>query len=222
MNVHEVSLGKLNVTSRDVLRELGYGTKDTDPFVEQQIDLLLGSLAPLVTPRFVYRIYSGKAGEEAVWVDDTCLEVGTIIASIMAGATAFAVFAATAGERLDKVMKDAAARNDVFEQYLVSGIGSCIVEKTGDYVESVLQAELGTLLHTRRFSPGYCGWPLSDQKTIFRFLGGKPCDIELSEYCLMTPIKSISGIIGIGEHVRRNQYGCAVCNLQTCYKRKKR
>ena len=222
MNVHEVSLEKLNITTHDVLKELGYGTKDKDAFVEQQIDLLLDSLAPLITPRFVYRIYLGKAGEEAVWVEDTCLEVGTIIASIMAGSTAFAVFAATAGEHLDKLMKDAVARNDVFEQYLVSGIGSCIVEKTGDYMESVLQLEIGTLLHTRRFSPGYCGWPLSDQKTIFCFLGDTPCDIGLSEYCLMTPIKSISGIIGIGEHVRRNQYGCAICNLQTCYKRKKK
>lgn len=222
MNVHEVPFDKLNITNRDVLRELGYGMKDSDPFIEQQIELLLADLTPFVTSRFTYQIYSGKAEEQFIWLKDTSLNVGSIISSIMEGATAFAVFAATAGEYLEKAMKEATGRKDVFEEYLISAIGSCIVEKTGDYMEDVLQTELGNLMHTRRFSPGYCGWPLSDQKMIFHFLGGNPCSIELSEYFLMTPIKSISGVIGIGEHVKRNVYGCAVCNLQTCYKRKKR
>lgn len=222
MNVHEIPFEKLNITNRDVLSELGYGMKNSDPFVEQQIGMLLANLAPSVTSRFTYQIYSGKTEGQSIWVEGTSLDVGSIISSIMEGATAFAVFAATAGEYLEKAMKEATNRKDVFEEYLISAIGSCIVEKTGDYMEGVLQAELGTLMHTRRFSPGYCGWPLSDQKKIFHFLGGTPCSIELSEYFLMTPIKSISGIIGIGEHVKRNVYGCTVCNLQSCYKRKKR
>ena len=221
MNVHEVPFDKLNITNRDVLREMGYGIKDADSFVEQQIDLLLDDPASLVMSRFVYRIYSGKVEREVIWIGDTLLNVGSIISSIMEGATAFAVFAATAGEHLEKVMKEAVTRNDVFEEYLVSAIGSCIVEKTGDYMENVLQAELSVLSHTRRFSPGYCGWPLSDQKSIFHLLGDNPCNITLSECFLMTPIKSISGIIGIGEHVKRNLYGCAVCNMQSWYKRKK-
>jgi hypothetical protein len=37
----------------------------------------------------------------------------------------------------------------------------------------------------------------------------------------MTPIKSISGVIGIGKEVRPGQYACQYCELETCYKRKK-
>lgn len=55
MNVHEVPFDKLNITNRDVLREMGYGIKDADSFVEQQIDLLLDDPASLVMSRFVYR-----------------------------------------------------------------------------------------------------------------------------------------------------------------------
>lgn len=222
MNVHEVTFDKLNVTPRDVLKELGYSRRDTDPFVEQQVAMLLNDLAPLVMSQFVYRILPGKVEAQSIWVENSLLNVGSIISSIMDGAEAFAVFAATAGKAFEKFMEEAVAKNDVFEEYLISAIGSCIVEKTGDYMEAILQKELEDLSHTHRFSPGYCGWPLSDQQSIFHFLGGNPCSIELSEYFLMTPIKSISGIIGIGKHVKRNLYGCAICNLESCYKRKKK
>lgn len=221
MNAHEVSFDDLNITNRDVLRELGYGVKDTDTFIEQQIEELLHDLAPSVTSRFTYCVYSGKVEGQSVWVDGSLFNIGSVISSLMEGATTFAVFAATAGDHIDKVMKEV-ARDDVFKEYLVSAIGSCIVEKTGDYMETILQTELGALSHTRRFSPGYCGWPLSDQKAIFHLLGGSPCNIRLSEYFLMTPIKSISGIIGIGERVESRLYGCAICNMQSCYKRKKK
>lgn len=222
MNVHEVTFDKLNVMPRDVLKELGYSKRDTDPFVEQQVTMLLNDLAPLVVSSFVYRILPGKVEAQSIWVENSLLNVGSIISSIMDDAVAFAVFAATAGKAFEKFMKEAVAKKDVFEEYLISAIGSCIVEKTGDYMEAVLQKELGDLSHTHRFSPGYCGWPLSDQQSIFHFLGGNPCSIELSGYFLMTPIKSISGIIGIGKHVKRNLYGCAICNLESCYKRKKK
>ena len=83
MNVHEVPFDKLNITNRDVLREMGYGIKDADSFVEQQIDLLLDDPASLVMSRFVYRIYSGKVEREVIWIGDTLLNVGSIISSIM-------------------------------------------------------------------------------------------------------------------------------------------
>lgn len=219
MNEQEVPFDKLHITSCDVLGELGC-KKESDPFLKQEIDILLDRLAPFVSSRFAYRFFSGKTEGQSIWVEDTLLNVGSTIFSMMEGATSWVVFVATAGEYLENSRKEAAARNDVFEEYLISAIGTCIVEKTGDYMETVLQTELGTLFHTRRFSPGYCGWPLTDQKNIFHLLGGNPCGVELSKYFLMTPIKSISGIIGIGEHVKRNQYGCAICNMQSCYKRK--
>lgn len=210
---------------KEVLTEMGYpDERKADPFIVQQIDTLMTDIAEKAEPCYVYRLFSGRVDEaqEVVWVEDVCLKTGHIITLLMKGASEFALFAATAGEYVAHRMDIAAREHDVLEEYLLSAIGSCLVEKAGDCMEHALQADIRGLKHTRRFSPGYCGWPLSDQKSLFRFLGGNPCGITLSEYYLMSPIKSISGLIGIGHEVNQHQYGCAICNLKSCYKRKKR
>lgn len=104
--------------------------------------------------------------------------------------------------------------------FILDTIGSCIAEKAGDKMESLLEKEIAGYRHTYRFSPGYCGWPLKEQKEIFRILENRPCGILLSDVFLMHPIKSISGIIGIGNNIQERKYGCDICQLETCYKRK--
>ena len=204
---------------KEVLAEMGYpGGREADPFLAQQVVELTDGLAGKVEPRFAYRIVPARVDENGgeVWAADACLKTGHVITPLMRGVSAFAVFAATAGEYLARRMRLAAQEHDVLEEYLLSAIGSCVVEKAGDCMERALQADIGELEHTRRFSPGYCGWPLSDQRAVFRLLGGEPCGITLSDYCLMSPIKSISGLVGIGREVNRHQYGCALCDLESC------
>ena len=46
-----------------------------------------------------------------------------------------------------------------------------------------------------------------------------PCDIHLTDSCLMIPIKSISGVIGIGHNVRRRDYTCNLCGLNASCRR---
>ena len=36
----------------------------------------------------------------------------------------------------------------------------------------------------------------------------------------MTPIKSVSGVIGLGDTVRKLDYSCGLCDYRQCYKRK--
>ncbi len=73
---------------------------------------------------------------------------------------------------------------------------------------------------TNRYSPGYCNWPLKDQRPLFAFVGENPTGIALSESCLMHPIKSVSGVIGIGTKARRRAYGCVICQNKTCIYRR--
>lgn len=69
---------------------------------------------------------------------------------------------------------------------------------------------------TNRYSPGYCEWPLSGQRDLFAYIGDHPTGITINESCLMQPIKSVSGIIGIGDEVRKRSYGCDICNSTSC------
>ena len=71
-----------------------------------------------------------------------------------------------------------------------------------------------------RYSPGYCGWALSEQKRFFALFPENHCGIKLSDSCLMDPIKSVSGVIGFGRNVKKTAYECQMCELTTCIYRK--
>ena len=106
--------------------------------------------------------------------------------------------------------------------FIADAMGSVIAEKCADEMEKNLQLSIGKLgwKHTNRFSPGYCGWHVSQQQLLFPLFNGQTCGVTLTDSSLMLPIKSVSGIIGVGEKVRRLDYTCGLCNFEKCYKRK--
>ena len=120
---------------------------------------------------------------------------------------------------IDMVINISDVKNGDYDK--VTAEIKALKEAVGDKMERLLEKKIIPFHHTNRFSPGYCGWKLTEQKTLFTLLGGMPCGIHLSDVCLMTPEKSISGIIGVGHKVNEKAYGCRFCDLKTCYKRKK-
>jgi hypothetical protein len=61
---------------------------------------------------------------------------------------------------------------------------------------------------------------MAEQNKLFSFLPEGFCGVTLSESALMIPLKSISGVIGIGKEVMFNQYSCSDCNDANCIYRK--
>ena len=45
------------------------------------------------------------------------------------------------------------------------------------------------------YSPGYCGWDITVQKRIFEYLEPQKIGIKLNESSLMSPVKSVTGIL---------------------------
>lgn len=220
---NKIHFSELELLIQDVFREIGYGKTCPDEFVSDMVKELFSQLEVLVVAEYVFCIYSGEVQEKSLSIEtQTILEVGPVIAPLMKGADSFAVFIATSGHAFEAFLQDMIREGDLLQTFLVDVIGSCIAEKAGDYMERSLKKEIGGLLHTNRFSPGYCNWSLKEQQKIFNLLPESPCGVTLSEVCLMNPIKSISGIIGIGEDVKRKQYACNLCELETCYKRKQK
>jgi cobalamin-dependent methionine synthase I len=108
------------------------------------------------------------------------------------------------------------------EAYILDAIGSLTVEKAMDKIQENLIVEMsaGSMKISNRYSPGYCNWHLSGQKSLFGLIDENPTGIQINDSCLMTPRKSISGIIGIGKDLKHHEYGCAVCNNATCIYRR--
>jgi hypothetical protein len=151
------------------------------------------------------------------------------ISKIYQKAENIALFAVTLGINIDKRIKDLFTENLYPEGYMLDAVASCGTEQAAEYVETHYTTGLinkGISDDTKlavRYSPGYCGWDITGQKKLFEVLKPEQIGISLNDRCLMTPMKSISGVIISGEksiHYFVNDYDfCVECKDQSCKKR---
>ena len=171
-----------------------------------------------------YRLVPAAADLErgVVVAGDAELATGVQVCGYMKGVESVALFVCTAGEVFTEWTHALNAEGDFLEAYVVDAIGSLTVERAMDRIQHELERDAASHgLHiTNRYSPGYCNWPLADQRALFGAIGEHGTEVTLSPTCLMSPIKSVSGLIGVGRGVRRREYGCAVCNNAACIYRK--
>lgn len=156
-------------------------------------------------------------------VDDVDLNIGKTIAVQLRKAESLALFVCTIGPKLEEWAKQLMNEGDFFKGYMADAVASQTVELAIDAVQNFLEKDLAEngLKTTNRYSPGYCGWAVSDQQNLFSLLPTNICDIHLTESSLMLPIKSVSGIIGIGPNVRKMDYTCRLCDMKDCFYRRR-
>lgn len=159
-----------------------------------------------------------------ITVNNTQIHTGSQICVYLKEADQFALFVCTAGNYITELTHKYTESGDILEAYIADMTGSIIVEKAMDLIQSEMEIHfaLEGLKITQRYSPGYCNWALISQQEIFSLLPENNCGISLTASSLMLPIKSVSGIIGIGKHASKKDYGCEICNNQSCIYREVR
>lgn len=221
MKEDKITFEQLSITPEEVYKAMGYGTQNPEADIQQLVKEALQEIATFTVARFAYVRVVGVLNRDTLLIGNTPLNIGKIIGKQLAGSEAFILFVATAGEAFNHWLE--ASKEDIVRHFIAHNIGSCLAEAAANYMELCLQEELNTegLLRTNRFSPGYCGWQVSEQQKLFSlFPVEEPCGVQLTESSLMMPIKSVSGVIGIGSNVRRLEYTCGLCELENCYKKK--
>lgn len=182
---------------------------------------LLEELMPLGDVRAEYKLIKNIrffSTDKTIEVDGVVFAVKPIIFRQIKDAEEVALFICTAGpeigERSRRSMKD----GDLLRGYIYDVIGSEIVESAADRMQAEVQSAAGERgkTITNRFSPGYCGWDVAEQHKLFSFFKDNFCGITLTESALMSPVKSVSGIIGIGRDVKLAPYQCHVCDDKNC------
>ncbi len=191
-------------------------------YMEQKLSELRTSDLETVGGYLTARVDALDPAAGTITVGGTVLEAGAQVCGYLKGSVEAALFLCTAGALFSDEAHALNAAGDFLEAYVVDAIGSLTVERAMDRIQRELereQAARGWKI-TNRYSPGYCNWPLRDQRPLFALVGEHPTGIVLSESCLMAPIKSVSGIIGLGPAVHRRAYGCVICRNNTCIYRK--
>jgi hypothetical protein len=214
------SFNELDIKLEHVEEAMGYAIGQTpDPFpamiseaLEQGSELcnIKGSL--LVSHNFTL----DKQG--IMEVNGVTFLIGKKIAQQLKNADGAALFICTAGVGISEKSKELMAAGNFIEGYIFDVIGSVTVEAAIDKIQENFENDLNILgkKMANRYSPGYCGWALNEQKSFFALFPKGHCGIRLSDSCLMDPIKSVSGVMGFGTNVKKTANECLMCELKTC------
>lgn len=209
------------------LKELNISVKDiekiahTDGTMPSYYDFLMneiGQLCNVVNIEAGYVIMPGYVNKDRLIVDGKAFNLGNLISRFFKGMTYAAIFVCSAGQEITDRAKQLSLEGKLIEGYLIDVLGSVMVEKAMDQVQEILHGKMKKQgLHiSNRYSPGYCDWDVKEQKQLFSFLPDNFCNVSLSDSCLMIPVKSVSGVIAIGENVRFNKHVCQNCNMVNC------
>ena len=127
------------------------------------------------------------------------------------------VFASTLGVGIDKLIRKY-AEIQPSKALVLQGIGAERIEAYIDYFTEQYKRENKVAL-TMRYSPGYGDLSLETQKQVFALLNPqKYIGVTLNDSLLMSPSKSVTGIIGIGGCDKKED--CTNCSLENCEYRK--
>ena len=214
MTEKTLSFEELGITPADVYEQMGYHDAQPDKATQQETAMILKEVSQWLCPRFSYFVVNKQPD----------FEMGNIILRQLRGSEAFALFICTSGLEFETYQQRLKEQGDMVRVFIADALGSVIAEKCADQMEKALQESIDKLgwKHTNRFSPGYCGWHVSQQQLLFPLFQGHTCGVTLTDSSLMLPIKSVSGIIGLGKDVRHLDYTCGLCDFKQCYKRKKK
>ena len=166
----------------------------------------------------IYPAYFDRTWKKNFKIDDTFFNMGKIVTNQLKKSEQTAVFACTIGPDMENWSRQIMEIGEPVKSYLIDTVASAVTEKAVEYLHDYIGAEMAknNLKITNHYSPGYCDWPVSDQHQLFSLLPYNFCGISLNTSALMHPIKSVSGVIGIGSNVKFEDYLCNRCNIKDC------
>lgn len=220
-----IGFSDLGITPRHIEKKI-CSLENDDRFMFSLIEKVFKEIEMIADIRAEYRIFSNIGVDEedkSVYIGEVRFNIGKIIYPQVKNSDYLALFLCTAGKEISR--RIAAVKNyDMLLAYIYDAIGSEIVERAADILQEEMQNEAISrrMNITNRYSPGYCQWSVAEQHKLFSFFPYNFCGISLTSSALMNPVKSVSGIIGMGSKVKRNPYNCRMCDIDDCIYRNSR
>lgn len=214
----EFNYTDLNITWADFQRIAPNETQGMEAFMDVFEEILRAGES-IIQAKGGFRVLDTLLlQKEALILENEVFNIGPIIAKQLHKSQKMLVFACTAGPGIQDAYDMQLKAGDPLKAFLIDTLGSVAVEKAMDKMHHEIECHfLKHVLHcSNRYSPGYCGWSVSEQHKLWRFLPENFCGIRLTESALMLPIKSISGLIGLGTEVKRQAYTCSICTHEHC------
>ena len=152
-----------------------------------------------------------------------------VVGSLFPAADHLALYAATVGDAVCEHIEALFVDNDFALGSMLDSVASHAADRAGQvlaawYHDHLLDAGLLTPTDAvLGYSPGYCGWHVTGQRKIFAHLRPDRIGISLNGSCMMSPLKSVSGLLIAAEpsaHVFEPRFRyCRDCRDRSCIER---
>ena len=216
----------LSISIENISVRMGYSIEEIPIQFKITLEELLNEALMVVKPKCGFTTLSPalcNSKEGKIIIDSIEFHTEKIIAHSLKGISEASLFVGTVGNELSVWMKEKQRQNDFLVEFIVDLIGSEIAESIAEWTYNKINSEaiVRGMKCSNRYSPGYCGWDVQEQKKLFNYFPKNFCNISLTKSALMNPLKSVSGIVGIGANISYEEYPCETCRVQYCYKNSK-
>jgi hypothetical protein len=167
-----------------------------------------------------YMVHPASLEDKMLKTSNAVFDVGNDVSLMLKSVEKIAVFACTVSSELNEVLENEKNSADLLQSYLLDIIGTVIAGKIADVLHQNITQKFSNVNVTNTISPGNCGWPVEDQKKLFSLLPPGFLNISLNPSGMMYPVKSLTGMIGIGTKVKFKQTECRYCRSRNCPYRK--
>ena len=151
------------------------------------------------------------------------------LAKIYPRAANLAIFALTLGEEVSARIEQLFSSQEFALASMLDSIASlaadlAVARLSQDFARQLLDEGLTQPNHhVIEYSPGYCGWHVSGQSKLFACLKPEKIGITLNSSYLMSPLKSVSGVLVDGPaeiHRFKPTFSfCRACQTFSCVPR---
>lgn len=205
------------VTLEQVLRAEGGGRKrkKINPGIQSLYEEVIEQGLQLLEPKLLYEQFPiVKMEEAAVELEGGYRFESRHLRQFIDGATSLLIMCRTIGPKLEARIKEW-QETDLMKGFVLDTVGSVATSNLGrlslQYVETELKKE--GLETSVGMAPGQLDWKLSAQEIVFELLKPEQIGVTLNQSFIMTPIKSSTAVVGVGEGLaaKRDAIPCTRC-----------
>lgn len=184
---------------------------DLDLALDQQINQLMQEVMTF-PGKYTYKIF--PLAKSPLRIEGFRPFESQSLARLLGGANQVVVFAGTLGTAFDRALHRHSYVSPT-SAMIFSACGSAWIEKVIDEMVETIQKQEDSYM-TPRYSPGYGDLNLDFQGDILRLVAADKIGITVNSQHLMTPVKSITGIIGLSDQPLQTLYHiCDDCLRRT-------
>ena len=229
--VVQLSVDEVTPTAQEVLESQNMGgRRNVPPRIMALLDSALGLFRQLAAPKGIL--------EEIAIADFPPIYEGNGMNSpegpvpiIVPKADALALFAATMGDALINKSSELFTTGGPALGFMLDAVNSAGAERLGaqmgqKFLQLLPEEKRSSRdLRVQYYCPGHCGWHISGQEKLFQILHPEEIGVSLKPSWVMHPLKSISGILAVGDiaihRFQPNFFFCKQCKEHKCVQRLK-